>query len=319
MTIAKNAPYTAKPNHPGATGQTTQLRDLIKQRPLRVLSETDWQHWQTRGYVVVPNAVPSQQLKAVTEMLWQFQEMDPNDPQTWYQPQRAEHKMTELNNTGMVEVYHHQSLWDNRQTPRLYDLFVDIWDREDLWVSLDRANLNPPNRAQGVDRRTDGFIHFDVDSTAQPLPVSVQGVLALSDQDETTGGFQCVPDLFEHFHEWQLTRPTNAHPFHPELGDYEIQSVPLKAGDMLVFNALLPHGVRPNRSKDRVRLAQYISMFPANFENESLRQSRIDQWQNQRPPEGDAFPGDPRKFEQKNFARAQLTELGERLLGLEPW
>ena len=30
--------------------------------------------------------------------------------------------------------------------PRVYDAFVDIWDREDLWVTIDRANLNPPKR-----------------------------------------------------------------------------------------------------------------------------------------------------------------------------
>jgi hypothetical protein len=54
--------------------------------------------------------------------------------------------MKELNNSGMVEVYNHQCLWDNRQHPRIHDAFVDIWDQEELWVTIDRANLNPPNR-----------------------------------------------------------------------------------------------------------------------------------------------------------------------------
>jgi hypothetical protein len=29
-------------------------------------------------------------------------------------------QMKELTNTGMVEVYNHQTLWDNRQMPKLY-------------------------------------------------------------------------------------------------------------------------------------------------------------------------------------------------------
>ena len=74
----------------------------------------------------------------------------------------------------MVEVYNHQYLWDNRMERRVYDSFVDIWDREDLWVAIDRANLNPPRK---------------------------------------------------------------------------------EPGDLLIFNSLLPHGVRPNRSGDRFRAA----------------------------------------------------------------
>ncbi len=68
-----------------------------------------------------------------------FDEKDPDDPATWFVPQRRDHKMTELNHTGMLEIYNHQSLWDNRMEPRVYDAFVDIWDREDLWVAIDRA------------------------------------------------------------------------------------------------------------------------------------------------------------------------------------
>ena len=29
---------------------------------------------------------------------------------------------------------------------KVYDAFVDIWDREDLWVAIDRAHINPPKK-----------------------------------------------------------------------------------------------------------------------------------------------------------------------------
>ena len=54
--------------------------------------------------------------------------------------------MKELTNTGMVEVYNHQYLWDNRQFPKIHDAFTDIWGTEKLWVTIDRANLNLPIR-----------------------------------------------------------------------------------------------------------------------------------------------------------------------------
>ena len=59
-------------------------------------------------------------------------------------------------------------------------------------VAIDRANLNTPNR-EG--RTFTGFIHWDADTSLNPLPIGVQGVLSLADTDNQTGGFQCVPEL----------------------------------------------------------------------------------------------------------------------------
>jgi hypothetical protein len=111
---------------------TTQLKDIKKRLPLRVLSASDWEHWTTWGYVVVKNAIPEANIRRLADLLWAFQEMDPRDPASWYKPQLRDNEMKELNNSGMVELYNHQCLWDNRQHPRIHDAFVDIWDREEL-------------------------------------------------------------------------------------------------------------------------------------------------------------------------------------------
>jgi hypothetical protein len=306
-------------NHPGARGQTVQMKDIEKTRPLRVLSEADWQHWINKGYVIVRQAVPGHLLKPVVDMLWQFQEMDPDDDSTWYKPQLREHTMKELNNTGMVEVYNHQSMWDTRQHPRVYDAFVDIWDREDLWVAIDRANLNPPNRGARAAGQVNGFIHFDVDVSQRPLPIAVQGVLSLKKQDAEVGGFQCLPSIFAEIDTWSSKQPVDANPFKPDIGAHPIVNTEMEAGDLLIFNSLLAHGVRPNRSENRVRMAQYISMFPAEFDNEAVRQARIHTWAAQTHPLGDPFPGDPREFEKNHFDVAQLSPLGRKLLGLDVW
>jgi hypothetical protein len=64
--------------HPTASHATTQLRDIRKTLPMRALSEAEWRHWTTQGFVI-----------------------------------------------------------------------VDIWNREDLRVAIDRANLNPPRQTRG--------------------------------------------------------------------------------------------------------------------------------------------------------------------------
>lgn len=302
-------------SHP-TTSATTPLKDVRKTLPLRVLSEADWEHWTTKGYVIVRQAVPATNVERLVELLWGFDEKDPEDPTTWYAPQRREHKMKELNGTGMLEIYNHQYLWDNRMQHRVYDAFVDIWDREDLWVTIDRANLNPPKRVKG---NANGFIHWDVDTSVRPLPIGVQGVLSLKKQDGDVGGFQCVPSLFEHFDEWEKTQPVDRDPMHPDMTGFATVNIEMEAGDLMIFNSLLAHGVRPNHSDHRVRMAQYISMHPAEWTNEIERQERIRLWRELDHPQRDAFPGDPRDWEKKNAVTAELDALGRKLLGQEPW
>ncbi|MGL1920490.1 MAG: phytanoyl-CoA dioxygenase family protein [Hyphomicrobiales bacterium] len=296
----------------------TQLKDIQKKLPLRILSEQDFADWQQKGYVVVKNVVPSENIEALKALLWDFEDKDPNDSATWYAEQRRDHAMKELNNAGMVEVYHHQTLWDNRSEQKVYDAFVDIWDQEKLWVTIDRANLNTPNKGN---RKSDGFIHWDVDSKLEVPAVSVQGVLSLVHQtgDGDIGGFQCVPYLFEHFDEWVKTQPEDRHNYFPDMQGLVPEKVELEPGDLLIFNSLLAHGVAPNTSDDKVRMAQYISMFPAEPENVEFANARIHSFENSETPPRSAFPGDPRGWEKTKYPQAKLNALGEKLLGREDW
>jgi hypothetical protein len=303
-------------SHPTSAVAATQLREIRKQLPLRVLSEADWQHWTTQGYVIVRQAIAADKVARLVELLWQFDEKDPLDRATWDAPQRRDHAMTELNHTGMLEIYNHQFLWDTRTDPRIYDAFVDIWDRADLWVTIDRANLNLPKAIKG---NPNGFIHWDVDTSRRPLPIGVQGVLSLAKQDHEVGGFQCVPELFWGFDAWEQTQPADRDPMHPDVTGLTIVNVDMEAGDLLIFNSLLAHGVRPNHSDSRPRIAQYISMHPADWDNAAERAERVRLWREQDHPQRPAFPGDPREWERTHAAVATLTPLGEKLLGLTKW
>ncbi|MBE7177104.1 MAG: phytanoyl-CoA dioxygenase family protein [Mucilaginibacter polytrichastri] len=290
-------------------------KTLAEGPPLKVLSESDWAFWLENGYVIVRNAVPRAQAAETAAFLWEFEEKDPDDQQTWYTPPRAEMQMKELTNTGMVEVYNHQTLWNNRQMPRVHDAFADIWGTEKLWVTIDRANLNFPLRP-GFEYK--GFIHWDYDPETRPQ--NVQGVLALADQnDENMGGFQCIPELYRTYDTWKLTQPEDRNHFRPDTSGFHLEKVKLNAGDLLIFNSTQPHGIRPNLSADKVRIAQYISMMPAEQENTTMREWRISSWKNRIAPEGYAFPGDPRNWEKSKYPTAELTSLGKKLLGLENW
>ncbi len=318
QTTMANIAHVDIPGNPStATSSKIKLSDRTNGEPLRVLTEEDWTFWKHNGYIVIKNAVPREQALATADFIWEFDEKESNDPKTWYAPARAEMEMKELTGTGMVEVYNNQYLWNNRQMQKVYDAFVDIWGTEKLWVTIDRANLNFPLRP-GHEYK--GFIHWDYDPETKPQ--NVQGVLALADQmDPNMGGFQCIPELFRTYDTWKLTQPEDRDRFKPDIRGLEdnLVKVKMEAGDLLIFNSCQPHGIRPNHSKDKVRIAQYISMMPAEEENEAMRQWRVNSWKNRIAPEGYAFPGDPRNWEQTKYEVAELNGLGEKLLGLKKW
>ena len=305
------------PGNP-STAKTSKLklRKKVSFNSLKVLSVKDWKFWIENGYIVIKNAVAKEQAKKTASFLWEFEEKNSEDPSTWYSPPRAEMKMKELAGTGMVELYNHQYLWENRQERKIYESFVDIWGTEKLWVTIDRANLNFPIRKNFEYK---SFIHWDYDPDTKPQ--NVQGVLALEDQtDLSMGGFQCIPWLYKNYNLWKKSQPKNRDRFKPDVSGLEdkIVKVPLEAGDLLIFNSTLPHGIRPNYS-NKVRIAQYISMMPAEEENLDLKNWRINSWKNRVAPEGHAFPGDPRKWEQIKYKTAKLNYLGKKLLGLKSW
>ena len=105
---------------------------------LRVLSEQDIAFFHENGYIVVPNVTSPENLDAVIKAVWEFLGMDPNDSTTWYPSDRR---------GAIAYIHQHQSLWNNRQSQRLYDAFVDILGTEKLWVSMDRAGMKPPHKA----------------------------------------------------------------------------------------------------------------------------------------------------------------------------
>ncbi|RFZ86064.1 phytanoyl-CoA dioxygenase [Mucilaginibacter terrenus] len=317
MTMAagpKNAHKEIPGNPSTAKSSTLKLNDRSSGKSLQVMSEEDWKFWIENGYVIIKSAVPREQAEKLAAYIWEYEDKDANDINTWYKRPNAQMQMAELNNTGMVEIYNHQLMWDNRQTPKVHQAFADVWGTEKLWVTIDRANLNFPLRP-GFEYK--GFIHWDYDPETKPQ--NVQGVLALADQtDEAMGGFQCIPELYRTYDTWKLTQPADRDHYKPDTTGFELVKVKLEAGDLLIFNSLLPHGIRANTSGNKVRIAQYIAMMPAQEDDEDLVNWRINSWKSREAMQGYAFPGDPLEREKKNPV-AELTELGEKLLGVRKW
>jgi Phytanoyl-CoA dioxygenase (PhyH) len=269
------------------------------------------------GYIIVPTGLPPSVLEAVVDDIWRHAGATPGDPATWYQPAIIRPR------PGMVEMYHYQSMWDVRQHPAIYRIFRDLHRTDELWVSIDRVALKPPARPDQPAYDQPGFIHWDTDINMYPdIPFWVQGVLALEDTSADMGGFQCVPSIYRDQQRF-LDEQSKAGPVPraPDIGDHPIVKVPLAAGDLVIWKTTLLHGNGRNSSQ-RPRLAQYLTMNPlppAGELRETDRRSRITSWSACTPPDGDAFPGDPRCIEEQRGKPASLGTLGRRLLGIDEW
>lgn len=286
---------------------------------MAVFSFEDLEFFDRNGYVVLHDAVPPENCQATIDAIWNFLELNPDDPTDWYRPPHLP--------SGFVEMFQHPALWNNRQAPRLYEAFKQLLGTEKLWVSEDRASMKPPSHPDFPEYDNKGFIHWDLD-TSKPLPTKLrlQGVLVLADTDENMGGFQCIPGFHKDLDQWIAEQPADRNPRSPDLNalppGMKVKQVPAKASDLIIWNNLLAHGNGHNRGT-RPRLAQYILMYPApdlTSENyEKSRQARIERWENRRAPEGPWVTGDPRRKEELEQLTAKLTPLGRKLLGLDAW
>jgi Phytanoyl-CoA dioxygenase (PhyH) len=268
-----------------------------------VLSAEDRAFWEEKGYVVVREAVPLENCRAAERAVWEFLEMDPDDPESWYpDPPRK---------GIMVEIYQHQALWDNRQYPRVHQAFAEIWGTEKLWVTFDRASMNPPERPGYT--FPGPHLHWDM-SLEKPDHFWVQGVLYLSDTPSHQGAFACVPGFHRTLADWLKSLPPDADPRKVVRETHDATPIGGNAGDLVIWQSSLPHGSSPN-SAQRPRMAQYISMHPAREQDEEARQRRITGWQ-------ERLTGLGRETKEKEHFHgrtAGLTPLGRKLLGLDRW
>ena len=107
----------------------------------------------------------------------------------------------------MLNMWQTQGQWNNRQHPRVYKAFVELWGTHKLWCSIDCADCKPPADLAVPGRGHALNMHCDVeqrmlrgglameppasDAVNAPWGLRVQGNLYLADTPQNGGGFRC--------------------------------------------------------------------------------------------------------------------------------
>ena len=213
------------------------------------LSADDLRFWNDNGYVVLKDAVSRESARAAERAVWDFTGRRPEDSDTWYGN----------GHTIMVPLVHHPAFDANRRSPRIRAAFAQLLGTDDLVVTVDRGGFNPPERA---DWSFPGpHLHWDT-SLALPIPLSIQGLLYLSDTPAEQGAFRCVPEFHLNIEAWLAGLPPGSNP-RTEILNSQAVAVAGRAGDMVLWNDALPHGASPNRGT-YPRIVQYIAMYRAD-------------------------------------------------------
>jgi hypothetical protein len=261
------------------------------------------------GFTRVPGVIPRALLARLLDALPSISPVDYHDRSTWYRLPRER--------PWIIPSHHHQAQWDIRQHPRLHQAFSELWQSEKLWVTMDRIGFVAPLRPGDKPAR----LHWDRDPRDKVR--NYQAIVYVTDAPSEAAPFSAVPRVFQDLEGWLCQQPLDSTFRAADFSMEDVVTVPGKAGDLVIWDARLPHGPGPNTAA-RPRVMQAVSMFPAPRrgggwpgERDWSREEQISWWESKRAPpwwrdvpgQRDPEPDDP----------AELTPLGRRLVGIEDW
>ena len=237
-------------NQPHSEALRNSLREIEEQ--VDVLSDADLAFWEEHGYVILRAAISKEQARATEQAVWQNLGMDPSNPATWYEQP--------IGKGIMMDFYHHPTLLENRQSPRIQKAFAQLWQTADLWKTTDRSSFNPPETATYRHQGTP--LHWDM-SLHPPFRFGTQGLIYLCDTPAHQGAFSCVPGFHRQLETWLASLPPGTDPRRVDL-TAQVRPIAAEAGDMVIWHHALPHGSSPNHGT-YPRIVQYLNMYPVDF------------------------------------------------------
>ena len=118
---------------------------------------------------------------------------------------------------------------------------------------------------------------------------------------------------------WVKTQPADRDPMHPDTTGLEITNIEMEPGDLMIFNSLLAHGVRPNHSRQPgAHGAVHLDVPGRRGRRRPSAPSASGCGANSTTRSATPSPA-IRASGRSTTPRAKLTPLGEKLLGLERW
>ncbi len=224
-----------------------------------VLSADDLKFWNENGYIVIKSAIKKELCEEVETAIWEFLGADKTNEDTWYLPH--EHKR------GMMVVFtQHKALHRVRHSIKIKKAYEQLYHTTAIYRTIDKVSFNPP--VTSTKNFLGSNLHWDVDFK-DPFNYRLQGLLYLSDVNENSGAFQCVPGFHHEFKNWMSKLPPNVDPNQYAYETLTPKKILGNTGDFIIWNNQLPHSATPNYSY-MPRLVQYLTYLPEEVLHEPI-------------------------------------------------
>ncbi|MBK8204299.1 MAG: phytanoyl-CoA dioxygenase family protein [Bdellovibrionales bacterium] len=225
-------------------------RDNTGTHPLRVIDPavfepTDKQglvrFFRDNGYVVVDHVSQTENRDAVVELMDKVAEAVP-----------------QARRLGFMDLYHDDALAQMRQNQSLYQVFADIFGREELWVVFDRVMYWNSNEGEKPLPP-----HVDQNPIQHPGFFNVQAMLALRDMNEGTGTLALVPKSHLCFQEYsQWTKPNAGFVEYQGTEALPFVALRLREGQIVIWDSRTTHS-RFRGDPSGTRYAALLTFTPA--------------------------------------------------------
>lgn len=172
---------------------------------------------EEQGYCVIPQVLSTDEAKALYQRVWHefIEKAWPNcrmdDRSNWKEAFPMHNKMGIFAGpAGQTQV-----MWNLRQDPRIVDVFAQVWNTNDLIVSMDGLSLMCPSEIRENDFASwphvdqtlkhdsnNSSISFVSESRLKTQPYTIQGQFLFEDSFDGDGGFYCIPKSHLRFTEF---------------------------------------------------------------------------------------------------------------------
>lgn len=306
----------------------------VKNRPtysFDLADETRWlKHLQDHGFVVLKEVADADQVNEAKSLLWdaiseRHEQVNKQDPDTWN---------FRCNAPGIIPwLAQSAGAWAVRGWPGVKNAFAQIWQTEELIVSMDCVILWRPWWLNSDWKPQTEGLHIDQNPFRKPGLECVQGMVPLIHVDEHSGGLQVVPDSHLDAAKEAFKR---THPHMRSSGDWcpcddhdlQQQAVLLLAdpGDLILWDSRTIHGGLVGSGKGQqdepvelARLAVTVAMTPRAWAGQLVQERRRAGFQkgenfNHSPHELGSSNGTIRAPIRRGYKPVILTEEQQRLL-----
>jgi len=253
--------------------------------------------WETyldeHGYVVIRAAASPEEIEKALDLFWEHFESKEGvkryDMSTW--------ENWSTDRRGIITKAHViqcAGAWYVRGLPKIKEIFKQIWKTDDLVVSMDSLLMWKPWWASPTKNprwlpMTEG-LHIDQNPFQKRTKCCVQGMLALYDVTEETGGLEVVPgsnqpevqaSLREKFPHWNGTGDFCMIRSTDPLVTKNRKLILAKAGDFILWDSRTIHGglvgkgEKVPRDPPRLaRLSQTVCMLPRSTVSRDVLEAR---------------------------------------------